>query len=70
MDDCLFSASLVEEAINLMEQVSELLQNNGIDLTKWLSIHDTFLDKIPSGTSARLKLTLDNKNNRVKECCG
>ena len=57
MDDCLFTAPTVQQAIYLRTQVSSLLKNRGFRLTKFLSNNKDLLQSIPEEDRAKSKTT-------------
>ena len=53
VDDCLKSVATVEEAIELVQQLTSLLQKGGFRLTKWTANKQVVLDTIPSGERSK-----------------
>ena len=66
MDDCLFTAPTVQQAIYLRTQVSSLLKNRGFRLTKFLSNNKDLLQSIPEEDSAKSKTT---ENDCILSSC-
>ena len=66
MDDCLFTAPTVQQAIYLRKQVSSLLKNRGFRLTKFLSNNEDLLQSIPEEDRAKSKTT---ENDGILSSC-
>ena len=67
MDDCLFTAPTVQQAIYLRTQVSSLLKKNrGFRLTKFLSNNKDLLQSIPEEDRAKSKTT---ENDDILSSC-
>ena len=66
MDDCLFTAPTVQQAIYLRKQVLSLLKNRGFKLTKFLSNNKELLQSIPEEDSAKSKTT---ENDGILSSC-
>lgn len=63
VDDLLSGASTVQEAIELQQDLSYLLQGAGFKLRKWASNYSEFLDTIPLELQeTQTTLSLDNDN--------
>ncbi|XP_028407167.1 uncharacterized protein LOC114529553 [Dendronephthya gigantea] len=59
VDDCLKSVSEEEEAVNLSQQLRELLARGGFKLTKWLSNSRRVVEAIPESERASIVKNLD-----------
>jgi hypothetical protein len=63
VDDLLSGTSTIEDAINVQNKVSSLLQTARLTLRKWASNHSTFLDTIPKELQeTQPTLSLDNED--------
>jgi hypothetical protein len=63
VDDLLSDTSTLEEALNLHQELTSLLNTAGLTLRKWASNHSSFLDSIPmelKETNQTLSLANDN----------
>jgi len=63
VDDLLSCTSTLEEAINLQQELTSMLNTAGFTLRKWTSNHPSFLDNIPTElkeTNQILSLANDN----------
>ena len=47
IDNCLFAASIVDEAAHFIGQESTLFQNKGFNLTKWITNNESLLQILP-----------------------
>jgi len=63
IDDLISGTSTIEDAINVQQELSSLLQTAGFILRKWPSSHSTFLDNIPRELQeTQQTLSLDNED--------
>jgi len=63
VDDLLSGTPTLEEAINLQQELSTLLNTAGFTLRKWASNHSAFLDTIPTELQeTQQTLSLDNED--------
>ena len=54
IDNCLFAASIVDEAAHLIKQESTLFQNKGFNLAKWITNNESLLQILPKADRAKL----------------
>jgi hypothetical protein len=62
VDDLLSGTSALEEAIEMQQQLTTLLQTAGLQLRKWASNHSSLLDTIPKELQETQTLSLDNED--------
>ena len=68
MDDCLFSVASAGEATYLIGQVTELLQNRGFNLTKWLPSNCDVSKSIPTTKLSNSAVSLTCKPDNLQVC--
>ena len=70
MDDCLFSASCLDEAIRIVHQLSKLLENRGFYLRKWLGNDQKVLPTIPNSDLSKASLSLPSSDKVTEKILG
>lgn len=70
VDDCLKSVENVQEASQLMEQLSQLLAKGGFCLTKWISNSRNVIQSLPVAERAGSVKDPDIKNLPVEHALG
>ena len=72
VDDCLKSVRSVGNAVEVVDQLREILSRGGLCLTKWSSNRSEVLDTIPQDEKAPslLDLDLDKDNLPVQRTLG
>jgi hypothetical protein len=64
VDDLLSGTSSVQEAMEIQQELSKLLQTAGLTLRKWASNNPTFLETIPEELKeTQQTLSLDGEDN-------
>ena len=70
MDDCLFSAPTVREAVFLAQQVTAAMKNGGFNLTKWVSNNSEVLAALPTDKLSNSVLSFSGSNEVCERVLG
>ena len=65
VDDCLKSVKTCDQAINLVDELTQLMSKGGFRLTKWLSNKASVIESIPESERSAKVLDLDLDKERL-----
>nr|XP_012153196.1 PREDICTED: uncharacterized protein LOC105664201 [Megachile rotundata] len=70
MDDYIDGADTVEEAIKLIEEVTEIHRNGGFDIRNWTCNNEVVMSKIPSEKRSHIKVNLSFDEHPTERVLG